>query len=47
VSLEESETFHRGKVPCIIKLDHEGKPFVRNSRVSEVKRQDREEESPL
>jgi len=28
VSLEESEIFPRGEVPCIIKLDQEGNPFV-------------------
>jgi len=28
VSLEESETFPREEVPCIIKLDQEGNPFV-------------------
>jgi len=28
VSLEESETFPRGEVPCIIELDRDGSPFV-------------------
>ena len=28
VSLEESETFPRGEVPYIIKLDRDGSPFV-------------------
>jgi len=28
VSLEESEMFHRGEVPCIIELDEERKPFI-------------------
>jgi len=28
VSLEKSEMFHRGEVPCIIELDKEEKPFV-------------------
>ena len=28
VSLEESETFPRGEVPCIIKLDQDGSSFV-------------------
>jgi len=28
VNLEESETFPRGEVPCIIELDQDGRPFV-------------------
>jgi len=28
VSLEESETFLRGEVPCIIELDQDRSPFV-------------------
>jgi len=28
VNLEESEMFPRGKVPCIIELDQDGRPFV-------------------
>ena len=28
VNLEESETFPRGEVPCIIELDRDGRPFV-------------------
>ena len=28
MSLEESEIFPRGEVPCIIKLDQDGRPFI-------------------
>ena len=28
VNLEESETFPRGEVPCIIELNQDGRPFV-------------------
>jgi len=28
VNLEESETFPRGEVPCIIELNRDGRPFV-------------------
>ena len=28
MSLEESEMFQRGEVPCIIELDEDGKSFV-------------------
>ena len=28
MSLEESETFPRGEVPCIIELDRDGSPFI-------------------
>jgi len=28
VSLEESEIFPRGEVPCIIKLDQDRRPFI-------------------
>ena len=28
MNLEESETFPRGEVPCIIELDRDGRPFV-------------------